>query len=154
MNCPKCYSNISKNKNRCDHCGFNLNELNDTSNKKAKKALRTVYKDDVLYTSKLPADVSKVKLLLFAIFLGFFGVHNFYVGKIWQGLYNVLTTVITATLGVILIAFNIITNTPLYYAFQFALVFQGINVIALVFDIGNIALNKFKVPVYKENFSK
>ena len=152
MNCPKCYSNIKKDKNRCDYCGFNLNELDNTSNKLAKKALKSPFKDDVLYTSKLPSDVSKKKLLLFAIFLGFFGVHNFYVGKIWQGIYNVIVTSLTAILGAILIIFP--TNTPVFYAFDFMLVFQGINVIWIVFDIFYISFNKFKVPVYKESFSK
>ena len=118
MICPKCYSSVHKDKCRCDYCGFNLNELNNASNKEAKKALKSVYKDDVLYTSKLPADVSKKKLLLFAIFLGVFGVHNFYVGKIWKGLFNVVITTLTAVLGIVILALPWLTpaivNTYLY----------------------------------------
>ena len=154
MICPKCYSKIHKTKNRCDYCGFNLNELNDASNKQAKKALKSPFKDDVLYTSQLPRDVSKKKLLLFSIFLGLLGVHNFYVGKLWRGLFNVLVTSITFVLGALLISLNIITNHPIYIAFQFALAFQGANVIIWVMDIIDISLNRYKVPVYKESFSK
>lgn len=154
MICPKCYSKVHKDKNRCDYCGFNLSELNNASNKEAKKALKSVYKDDVLYTSKLPDDVSKKKLLLFSIFLGIFGAHNFYVGKVWKGLFNVIITTLTAVMGIILLSLQIITNSPLYYAFQFALVFQGANIIMCVIDIIDIIFNRYKVPVYKESFSK
>ena len=154
MLCPKCYTKINKDKNRCDYCGFNINDLKDASNKKAKKALHSPFKDDVLFTSQLPNDVSKKKLMLFSIFLGLFGVHNFYVGKIWQGLYNVVVTSLVAVLGAIIIALKIITNTPLYIAFQFLLVFQGINVIWVIVDIFNIIFNRYKVPVYKESLSK
>lgn len=155
MMCPKCYAKIAKGKNRCDSCGFNLNELKDASNKQAKMALKTVYRDDVVYTSQLPADVSKKRLLLFVIFLGIFGVHQFYVGKILSGLYNAIVSVLTIVFGAILLAGNIVASNNIFYIiFQFMLVFQGINIILWIKSIIDVATNRFKVPVYKESFSK
>ena len=155
MLCPKCYAKIKKDKKRCDNCGFNLNELNGASNKQAKKAMKSIYRDDVLFTSQLPEDVSKKKLLLFSIFLGLFGAHHFYVGRIWRGMVNVLCVAITFVLGFLLLEFNIIVNShPIYIAFQCFLFLQGLNVVFWVKDIVDIICGRYKVPVYKENFSK
>jgi TM2 domain-containing membrane protein YozV len=154
MLCPKCYGKIDKEKNRCDYCGFNLNELNNASNKEAKKALKGIYKDDVIYTSKLPADVSKKKLLLYAIFLGMFGAHHFYVGKFWQGFCMALITCVTLILGTFLYVTGSITDNIIQYAFEFSTAFQGGVLIYWISNIIGIIFNKYKVPVYKDSFSK
>lgn len=154
MQCPRCYNKIGKDKNRCDSCGFNINDLNDASNKEAKKALKSIYKDDVLYTTKLPADVNKKRLLLFSIFFGLFGVHHFMVGKFWTGLYMAVASGLTLIVTTILAYLNSITNNIFQIIFEFLTVFQGIAVIMWFSDIISIATNKFKVPVYKESFSK
>ena len=54
MQCPKCYGKIDKNTGRCKSCGFNLNMLDGATNKAAKQAKKTIYKDDILYTTKIP----------------------------------------------------------------------------------------------------
>lgn len=154
MLCPKCYGKVNKDTERCDYCGFNLKEMEGASNKDAKKALKGIYRDDVLYTTKLPADVSKKKLLLFSIFLGLFGVHDFYVGKFWQSLFMCLSTSIISILGIILTATNSITNNIVQVAFAFMTIPQGIVVLLWITDIIKIAMEKFNVPVYKESFSK
>lgn len=154
MLCPKCYGKVNKNQNRCEYCGFDLSQMQGATNKQAKIAKHTIYKDDILYTTNIPPDVSKKKLLLLAIFLGLFGAHNFYVGKFWQGLFMCLSTAITAVLGTIVSALGIIaSNNAVYIAFQFILVFQGLTVIFWVADCFKIFLERFKIPVYKDSFS-
>lgn len=154
MNCPKCYSKIKKGTCRCDTCGFNILDLNEATNAEGKKALKSVYKDDVLWTTELPKDVKKKSLLLKSIFLGLFGVHNFSVGRFWQGLYMAVSSAITIILTVIISLMGTITNTVFQIAFEFWSVFQGITLIIWIIDIVNIARNRFKVPVYKESFSE
>ena len=155
MRCPKCYGKIVKEQTRCGTCGFNLALLEEGSNKEAKKALKGIYKDDVMFTTKIPLDVKKKKLLLFAIFLGLFGVHDFYVGKLYQGLYICICTTVTFILSSLVTALGIITaNNAIYIAYQFVLVFQGIAVLMWIADIFKIALERYKIPVYNEKFSK
>lgn|SRR5574344_3091745 len=154
MICPKCYGKINKNTNRCDYCGFDLKELDGASNKEAKKALRGICKDDVLYTANLPADVSKKKLLLLSIFLGLFGAHDFYVGKFWTGLFMCLTMVIITSLQIILTALGLITDNLLQTFYVIMTIPQGFVIIMWIASIFEIGFEKFKVPVYKESFSK
>lgn len=154
MLCPKCYGKVNKYTNRCDFCGFDLKTMQGATNSEAKKALRGIYKDDVLYTNVIPQDVSKKKLLLFSIFLGLFGVHNFYIGRFWKGLYMCLSTSIVLLLAIILTATGSLSNNIFQRTFEFMTIFQGINVILWVVDIFKIAFEKYKIPVYKEDFSK
>ena len=154
MQCPKCYNKIKKEQTRCQHCGFDISIMDGASNKAAKKAKKTIYKDDILYTTEIPYDVSKKKLFLFSIFLGLFGVHHFYVGKFWLGLYMCVSTSVTLILSILITSFNIIdAKDILYSAFQFSLVFQGVNVIMWVVDMIRIFFERYKIPVYKKSFS-
>ena len=68
--------------------------------------------------------------------------------------YYAFISVVNLVLAGIVIGLNIVTNTPLYLASQFLLVFFGLNIILWIVDIFDITLNRFKVPVYKESFSK
>lgn len=154
MQCPKCYGKIDPNTKRCRSCGFNINSLDGATNKAAKKAKKTIYKDDILYTTKIPPDVSKKKLLLFSIFLGIFGVHDFYVGKFWQGLYLALSTGIATVLALVLIITNTIAQNLLQDIYAFVSVFEGLAVIITIWDIFKIAFERFKIPVYKDEFSR
>lgn len=154
MLCPKCYGKVDSKQQRCQYCGFFMKELDNASNKQAKKAMKSIYKDDVLYSTKIPYDVSKKKLLLFAIFLGLFGVHHFYVGKLWHGLFMCITMSVTLILAIILIAINTIFDNVVQRIFEFWLIFQGLNIIFWVWDIFKIMFERFKIPVYKDSFSK
>ena len=154
MLCPKCYGKVDKKEQRCKYCGFYMNELDGASNKQAKKAKKTIYKDDILYTTKVPYDVSKKKLLLFAIFLGLFGVHDFYVGKFWQGLYQCISVTIAIILTTTLMIMNTIFDNVVQRIFELWLYFQGLAVIFWIWDIFKITFERFKIPVYKESFSK
>ena len=154
MLCPKCYGKIDKNQQRCIYCGFYMNELKNATNKEAKRIKKTIYKDDILYTTKIPSDVSKKKLILFSIFLGLFGVHDFYVGKFWQGLFFCITTSVTLILSTILMLMNTIYQNTIQTIFEFWTIAQGLAIIFWVWDIFKISFERFKIPVYKDSFSK
>lgn len=155
MLCPKCYGKVDKKQKTCTYCGFNLSALEGASNRQAKKALKTEYRDNVLYIGGIPEDVSKKKLILLSIFFGLFGVHDFYVGNFWRGLYKAITMSLTIILSTIVLSFGIVqVNNAFYIAYQFILVFQGLNILIWIFDIIRIFLERYKIPIYKDEFSK
>ena len=155
MLCPKCYGKCKKEQKRCYNCGFDLTLLEGATNKEAKRARKTIYKDDIMMIKGIPPDVSKKKLSLFAIFLGLFGVHNFYVGRLWRGLFMCISTSVTILLSTLVSTLGIIDAANVYYiAFQFWLIFQGITVLLWVYDIIMIFLERWKIPVYKQSFSE
>ena len=85
MNCPKCDTRLKKDMPVCSKCGFRVAELENVSNFKARKVLRSgtlLEKEDIFYVNKVPKDLVKKDLILFTIFAGLFGGHNFYVGRI------------------------------------------------------------------------
>lgn len=148
MLCPKCYGKVNKNTNRCDYCGMRMSDLEGATNAQAKIALKSIYKDDVMYVEKLPKDVSKKRLLILSIFAGLFGAHDFYVGRLWRGLYKVFTLAFLVCLIVIYGG----SKNNIYFAI--AQILQGISILIWLVDILYISIDKYKVPVYKTLFSK
>ncbi len=83
MFCRKCGKELGNDDNFCPHCGEAVNE---TKTFKAEPAVE---------------DDRKSKLLagLFGIFLGGFGVHNFYLGFTKRGVVQILLTVCCCGVG-------------------------------------------------------
>ena len=86
MKCPVCGAKMIDGK-ICKYCGVTNEQVYNASNKEAKKAFKEGRRNDVCYSSDLPKDVNKTKLVCFTVFLGLFGVGNFYVGKNIKGIY-------------------------------------------------------------------
>lgn len=151
MFCPKCYGRVNKNTQRCEYCGMRMSEMEGATNADAKFAMKGIYKDDVLMTRKLPSDVSKKTILLLSIFLGLFGVHNFYVGRKARGVYQIASLALMG-LGYLMefVIFGAI-NGKFSWVFQ---ILEGVAIIIWLGDILTIAINRYKVPVYKIEFSK
>lgn len=146
MRCPKCYGKIDKITNICTKCAFKVEKIKNASNKKAKEMMKNGDGDLVIYTSILPSDLSKKKLALWCAFLGIFGAHFFYIGKMFRGLINLIFGAFGYAF-LLLRSFNILaTGILLYIEFfiMFGFVFVLVNTI---FDFINILLNRFKVPV-------
>lgn len=68
MKCSKCGMDVEKNEVNCRHCGHNLKEVHVTN----KRISNTNYGNANLK--------SKDTAILFALLLGCFGAHNFYLG--------------------------------------------------------------------------
>ena len=151
MLCPKCYGRVNKNTQRCDFCGMRMKEIDGATNKEAKVALKGIYKDDVLMTKNLPQDVNKKKLLLLSIFFGIFGVHNFYVGRKWRAIYQLVSLVLMTLAYVMEIVIIGTINGKYSWPFQ---ILMGMALVIWLADIMAISMNRYKVPVYKVDFSK
>ncbi len=149
MRCPKCYGAVEKITNKCKKCGFDLNTLKEATNKKAKEKFRSGDGDLVLYTKKLPIDVSKTKLALFCGFLGLFGAHYFYIGKMFRGFLNLVISVF----AIVFLTFYMLNQQAIgifAYIEYFVGIAFGVVLIETIFDFINIIFNRFKVPVYFE----
>lgn len=153
MLCPKCYGSVNKSNGQCKHCGFHLKDMEGATNKKARWAFKNGLKEDVLYVTNLPTDVVYKKLLLTCIFLGLAGIHDLYVNKIKTFLCKIIIFVIE--LIVFMLTWIIGFETVLFNAiYSISSLFMGFNIIWWMVDLVKIPLRKYKVPVYKEEFSK
>lgn len=150
MRCPKCYGKIDKESNICTKCFLNINKIKEnSSNKKAKELKRSGDGDLVVNSKILPKDLNKKTLALWCGFLGIFGGHYFYIGKMLRGILNLVISLFTLVMFSLeqagILATGILLDFYNIFGCGFALV-----LLFTVSDFINILLNRFKVPVYIE----
>ena len=142
--CPRCNIKVPQEVDTCPDCGLIFSRLEVATNKEAKAKKKRGDREFIVNTSRLPSDVSFVKLLLLCIFLGPVGAHAFYVGRYLRG--SVLLT------NFCLILLTVIFNSQLMQIDGGKLVATvstifGIILLVWFVDIFFIATKKFKVPV-------
>ncbi len=140
--CPRCGEKSLKNAVKCSYCGLIFERLKWATNRAGKKMLRAGKKNRVVYTSILPNDLKRYKILLMCIFLGLWGGHLFYVGRLKKG-------IVMLVFGIIFIVAGILSMNGLIPVSisTFIYIIVGANGIMWLFDIFNICIKKFKVPV-------
>lgn len=158
MKCPKCYGKIDKRLKKCNECGFRLKSIQGATHKDVRRARKEGFGDDVMYTSELPNDISKKKLLLLCIFLGFYGAHSYYAGKFFKAIYSTISMIavtIFSTIGASGVSLNSDgLGVVGVWVYSISLALMGINLVMFISDIISIATNKYKVSVYKDEFSE
>ena len=141
--CPRCEIKLPESVEVCPDCGLVFSRLDIATNKDAKRKKKRGDRSFILKTTKIPSDVSYVKLLLLTIFTGLFGGHCFYVGRYLRGsvlLANFLVVLCVAIFNAQLIAYSEVLVSTVCTIFGFVM-------ILLVWDIFMVALKKFKIPV-------
>mgnify|MGYP005768136323 FL=1 len=127
----------------CPDCGLVFSRLDIATNKDAKRKKKRGDRSFILKTTKIPSDVSYVKLLLLTIFTGLFGGHCFYVGRYLRGsvlLANFLVVLCVAIFNAQLIAYSeVLVSTVCTIC--------GFVMLLWFWDIFMVALKKFKIPV-------
>ena len=103
--CSQCGAALEGDSKFCKYCGTN-NGINEEVNNNQTQYQNPVYSNPIHSTEPVGIKVpvkSKVTAGLLAIFLGGFGIHKFYLGKIFQGILYILFcwTYIPAIIGVI-----------------------------------------------------
>ena len=131
----------------CPSCGLNYNKFNNATNLAGVKALKEGRKDDVIYRKGCPKDVNKTKLLLFAIFLGFAGAHNYYVGRTGRGLFYTIFFLIGLANSILTVIFKATLTGWVYEVVSILVLTWGAVLMMWLFDVLNIILNKYKIPV-------
>ena len=148
--CPRCDRKLLSADTRCDMCGLIFERLSHATNRAGKVALKNHEENKVVYTTSCP-DVNKWKLLLCAIFGGWFGLQYQKVGR------NKMFLFMLASFFM-LVAFTAISLTPSFAQFVFtnkylglfawALVFPGsVGFVLWVVSVFQILFNTFKIPV-------
>lgn len=149
--CPRCGKKHLIDTDRCDECGLIFERLKKTSNTAAKEAIKNKEHNKVVYTSDLPRDVNKVKLLLTSIFLGFLGIQYAKVGR-----YKMFVFILVSFF--LLFVYTLLTFMPSIPQEIFSDKYIGLLLLFMTFPAGfafiiwmvsifQIVFNKFKVPV-------
>lgn len=148
--CPRCGEKLPISANICSACELNFSKFNSATNKTGKKALKEGRRDDVLFRTGCPTDVSKTKLLLLAIFLGFMGAHNYYVGRYVRGIFCSAFFLIGVANAVLTVVFKIVASGFVNEVLSVLVLIWGAVLVMWLFDIINIIFDKFKIPVSVE----
>ena len=150
MQCPVCGARLVQ-KHFCRYCkDVTMANITTSSNKKAKEAIKNDNRDKVVYSTYIPSDVSKKKLWILAILLGYLGIHNYYIGRSLKGLYQTVSMsvlFIFVTLGTLSDMFSWGLDNSLRLITQFFGLLAAIAVILWAFDIINLLIRRFKIPV-------
>ena len=142
--CPRCGMKSLIGMESCPDCGLVFSRLQLATNKDAKRKMRRKDKDFIIYTNKLPSDVSYIKLFLFTIFLGIAGGYCFYVGRYWRGGILLANTVML----LLCVIFNsVLINVDDGNFIAAIATLGGLLMLIWVYDIVIVTIKKFKVPV-------
>lgn len=87
--CPKCGTELKEGENFCSNCG---NASETTNNSEQVNTTVTAVK---------PEGKSKMAAGLLGIFLGGWGIHNFYLGYTGKGIAQIFVTLFTCGIGAI-----------------------------------------------------
>lgn len=147
MRCPICNARMPK-KMICPYCKVRGEQVVYGSNIEAKKLIKNRIDEDVVFSKTRPYDVNKTKMLLFTIFLGLFGVHNYHVGRIYRGIiFNIgISLLLVASLFIEL-------NMRNWGSVVVENVCRGVSVLGVIvfmcwiLDIFAVWLGYFKYPV-------
>lgn len=143
--CPRCNNKCEKSLIICPSCSLNFNKLDIATNKEAKKALNEKDYSRVVYREGCPSDVSRVKLILLTIFLGFVGAHFYYVGRYKKGILYTCSFIIGVVYS--LINSNLNPSGDAWEVFTLLAFVWAIVTFMWINDIIKVCLNKFKIPV-------
>lgn len=147
MRCPICGSKMVQGQ-LCKFCGIDDNQVKNASNKKVVEYRKNDMADLVYFTTNVPHDVSRLKLLLFTIFFGLLGVNHFYVHRYVRGIYSALSTFVNITFLVLRTAVRTLASVLVFeLIYELSLLAMAINVIMWVCDILNVIFKNFKIPV-------
>lgn len=86
--CSNCGTEIKENENFCSKCGNNTNQA-ETSTENTQNTEST----------QPQQGKSKIAAGLLGVFLGGFGIHNFYLGYTSKGVAQILVTIVTCGIG-------------------------------------------------------
>ena len=163
--CPYCKSKNPIAGRYCGACHLDFYQLDKCTNSEAKKMLRhrrfgETFEGEIVNVTTLPKDVSYSKLLLYSLFLGLFGAHNFYVGRYFkatmQCIFGVLFIGLAAAVTILLespiIMVNFLGGT---YALTNVLFFFNLIVgifpaTTWLFDTFAVLFKKYEVPIALE----
>lgn len=146
--CPFCGQKKSGNERFCFSCNLNFAELEEPSIKevikhKKGKSIFDNFEGEIVKTPVVPNDISFGTLKGLVGFFGFFGVHNFYLGRYFWGCLRLLFGTVAFTL-LVLYSLDITLGGNML---ALLIVVFGICLVWYVVDLYRIMKKKYKYPV-------
>ncbi len=148
--CPRCEYKVPADVTVCPKCQLNYQKFDMATNAWGKYALNNDMKEQVVFRLGCPSDVNKIKLLLLTIFLGFFGAHYYYVGRIKMGVFFSIFASIGIINGVFSFFVKEVPTGDIYQIFTVLVLVWGVVIMLWLVDIFKVCFNKFKIPVSLE----
>lgn len=145
--CPRCNEKVPVEIVVCPSCQLNFHKFDTATNADAKQAMREGENEKVLMRKGCPKDVSKIKLLLLAIFLGFTGAHYYYVGRYKMGGFFTIFFAVGIVNAILHSLLETIPTGDLYQIFTLLVLVWGAVIFMWIVDIAKICFNKWKIPV-------
>ena len=102
----------------CANCGTELNEQQDICLKCGVRVNKTTANNNLEAKSKVAAG-------LLALFLGSYGVHNFYLGYTGKAVAQLLLTVLGIPLSFVLVGFPMIMGASIWAFVEAIMIFAG-----------------------------
>lgn len=156
MRCPKCGAKIKTYELGCRKCGLRMSEIKEASFEKVDIARAEYQPEKVVYSSFFPSDLSKKKVLLLCIFLGWAGGQYYSTKRpiraILMTLASILFLLTSSSMALTLQGLagfleplgSWMLGTRFYV---FPCMFGALCVIVWILDIIKICTKTFKVPV-------
>ena len=109
--CPNCGTNYDDNMMNCPNCGAPAPQMNNDQ-------YNQQYNPQFQQQPMMPGAKSKMAAGLLGIFLGAYGVHNFYLGNAGRGVLQLILTIVTCGMagiwglieGILILCGNINTD--------------------------------------------
>ena len=151
--CPYCNVKNPKSAQNCVNCNLDFKQLNELSNKEAKKMLirrkfAETFEGEIVYVNQFPLDCSRKNAIIWCLFLGLFGAHNFYVGRFGKAFTSLILGSFFLLGTGIAGYFNLTAGSVFTQSFYSLSALFGIVPIFLwLSDLMALIFNKYKVPV-------
>lgn len=147
MRCPICDAKLESGL-ICKYCNITNEQIENASNKKVSQYRKEDKSDLIYFTNVIPKDISKIKLLLYAIFLGIFGVHLFYVKRYKRGLFAAISLPVATFMQLInmfVVGFRSVVIIEVL--FEIVIGCLAFSIIFWISDVISIIFRGFKVPI-------
>lgn len=145
--CPRCGKKVLSEVGVCPQCKLNYAKFFSATNKEAKIALKRGEKESVIYRKGIPSDVSKLKLLLLTVFLGFCGGHLYYIGRKNLGIFYSVFFCVGLAYAIISAYTKFNWNSEVGQFLYILVLVWGVVLIMWIVDIVKVCFNRFKIPV-------
>lgn len=147
MRCPICGSKMIQNK-ICKYCNITDEQILNASNKQVKQYRKLDMSDLICFSTVVPTDVSRIKLLLLTIFFGFLGINHFYVNRNIRAFFSLLSFVLAIIFFSLQLSIKTLKTVIIFrLLYEIVFVAMAINVILWICDIINVIFYRFKIPV-------
>ena len=149
MKCPICGAKMVS-KQLCPYCKITDEQVLGASNKKVREYRKTGNTDMIHFTSVIPSDLKRWKIVLFTVLLGWLGVNHFYVNRPVRGAFSLISSVGSTSILILGLVLKITSKAgKIIFNLTYEILFymMAINVVLWILNIISVIFKSFKVPV-------